>query len=146
MTSVDHKSGYQHVSLRENCRQYFGIQWRGYYLVYATLPFGFKASCFVYNSMGEMMVSHGRSLGVPSLVYIDESFNGEHTSQTGAVLEGGERPGGYKRAEVAVYVMCELWCRLGYTLSLGNSVLVPTQMLRFLGMHLPIAGGQEGGI
>jgi len=134
MTSVDHKSGYQHVRLSEGCQKYFGIQWRGYYLVYRTLPFGFKASCFIYHTMSQMVASYGRELGVPSLTYIDDSLNAECTGGQDGMLYYGEGVGNRAGAELAVYIMVELWCRLGYTLSLSKSVLIPTQILRFLGL------------
>lgn len=52
MTTVDDKSGYDHILLSENSRKYFGIQFAGWYFVYNTLPFGFKASAYVYKTTG----------------------------------------------------------------------------------------------
>lgn len=52
MTTVDGKSGYDHILLSENSRKYFGIQFAGWYFVYNTLPFGFKASAYVYKTTG----------------------------------------------------------------------------------------------
>lgn len=57
VTSIDDKSGYAHVLLSENFRTYFGIQFRGYYMVYRTLPFGFKSSAYIYHTLG--MVATG---------------------------------------------------------------------------------------
>ena len=136
MTSVNHKSGYQHVRITEQSQRYFGIEWKGYFLVYKTLPFGFKASCFVEHTLSSMLASYARGFGVPTLVYIDDGFNSEATSNSVPADGIGcqSKLEGYHREELAVYVMCGLWCRLGYTLSLSKSVLVPTQVLRFLGM------------
>lgn len=52
MTSIDDKSGYNHVLLSENSRTYIGIQFGGYYMVYRTLPFGFKSRGYIYHSLG----------------------------------------------------------------------------------------------
>lgn len=52
MTTVDGKSGYDHILLSENSRKYFGIQFAGWFFVYNTLPFGFKASAYVYQTTG----------------------------------------------------------------------------------------------
>lgn len=52
MTTVDDKSGYDHILLSENSKKYFGIQFAGWYFVYNTLPFGFKASAYVYQTTG----------------------------------------------------------------------------------------------
>ena len=37
MSKIDDKSGYDHVLLDEDSRQFFGFQWQGWYLVNATL-------------------------------------------------------------------------------------------------------------
>lgn len=143
MSSIDHKSGYQHVRLTKDSEKYFGICWEGFYLVYTTLPFGFKASCYVYNTMSTMVASFGRGLGVPNLVYIDDNMNTEHNTKGEEPEEEtiGAHTAGYARAVRAVYIMCELWCRLGYTLSLSKSVLIPTQILRFLGLLIDSVEG-----
>lgn len=44
MSCLDDKSGYDHILLHENNRNYFGIQFGGFYLVFNTIPFGFKTS------------------------------------------------------------------------------------------------------
>lgn len=44
MSCLDDKSGYDHILLHENSRKYFGIQFGGFYLVFNTIPFGFKTS------------------------------------------------------------------------------------------------------
>lgn len=129
MTCIDHKSGYQHVRLTKNSETYFGICWQGFYLVYTTLPFGFKASCYIYHTLSTMVVSYGRELGVPSLIYIDDCMNTELASQV-----NGDQKTSEQRAAAAIYIMCQLWCRLGYTLSLSKGVFVPTKELRFLGL------------
>ena len=43
-TSMDDKSGYDHMELSEESRKYFCLQWRGWYFVYNTIPFGWKGS------------------------------------------------------------------------------------------------------
>ena len=134
MTSIDHKSGYQHVRITEASQKYFGICWEGYYMVYCTLPFGFKASCFIYHTLASMVVSYGRDLGVPNLAYIDDSLNAQFVHGTEGTLSHGGGLGELSAALKAVYMMCDLLGRLGYTLSLSKSVMVPTQFLRFLGM------------
>lgn len=57
MTSIDDKTGYDHVFLSENSRTYFGIQCKGYYMymitMYKTRPFGFISSVYIYHSLGK---------------------------------------------------------------------------------------------
>ena len=62
------------------------------------------------------------------MAYIGDSMNAElvskrDTDHTGD--KGGDR-GGFAGADRATYIMCELWCRLGYTLSLSKSTLIPS--------------------
>ena len=39
-TTIDDKSGYDHVRLVENSRKFLGLQWQGVYYLYRTIPFG----------------------------------------------------------------------------------------------------------
>lgn len=77
MTSVDDKSGYDHILLEDESRTLFGIQFGGWYMVYNTLPFGFKASAYIYHTVGLAAVSRCRELGVPCLLYIDDRLIAE---------------------------------------------------------------------
>ena len=40
----------------------------------------------------------------------------------------------FRRAEEAIFLLTELLVRLGYFLNLGKSVLIPTQVIIFLGV------------
>ena len=51
-TTIDDKSGYDHVRLTENSRKFFGLQWQGVFYVYHTIPFGWKASAYIYHTIG----------------------------------------------------------------------------------------------
>lgn len=51
-TSFDEKSGYHHVSLHLSSRTFFGLKWQGFYFTFCTLPFGWKASAFLYHNLG----------------------------------------------------------------------------------------------
>lgn len=127
MTSIDEKSGYDHVLLSEGSRTYFGIQFGGYYMVYRTLPFGFKSCAFTYHSLGMVPTEYCRQLGVP-ILHIDDRLIGE--------LEGKSvtnQVQGCKRAEMALFIVCQVFTRLGYTFGLKNCVLCPVQSLNHLG-------------
>ena len=56
-TTLDDKSGYDHILLDVSSRTFFGIRWRGWYFVSNTIPFGWKISAYVYHSTG-LLVSH----------------------------------------------------------------------------------------
>lgn len=128
MTSVDDKSGYDHIFLSESSRKYFGVQFGGWYFVYNTIPFGFKASAYIYHSTGLVATGYCRKLGVPCLQYIDDRL----------ILQFFQAQTHYEssiaRAYRSLYIVCEVLVRLGYFIGLGKSVFEPRQVLIFLGM------------
>lgn len=69
-----------------------------------------------------------RQLGVPILQYIDDRLIGElqGKSVTNQVQ-------GCKRAEMALFIVCQVFTRLGYTFGLKKCVLCPVQCLKYLG-------------
>ena len=76
-TILDDKLGYDHLLLSVESRTFFGIQWDGWYLVYNTLPFGWKISPFIYHSTGLVVSDFFRSIGIPCSLYIDDRHNGQ---------------------------------------------------------------------
>ena len=48
----DDKSGYDHLLVTSDSRTFFGFQWAGWYFVSNTIPFGWKASAYIYHSTG----------------------------------------------------------------------------------------------
>lgn len=92
-----------------------------------TLPFGWKASPFVYQSIGICVTSYLRGLGVMNTLYIDDRFA---VSKGSSELGGGDNVDEGRRL---AYIMQELLTRLGYTLSLKKCSLVPSTCKKFLG-------------
>ena len=128
MTSLDDKSGYDHILLHPNSRTFFGIQFGGWYMVFNTIPFGFKGSAFIYHTTGLVAMSHCRSLGVAGLLYIDDRLIPEWKG------DGMQNIDAYALAFKSLYIVCQILVRLGYFLNLAKCVLVPTRCLKFLGM------------
>jgi len=122
MTSLDDKSGYDHILLHPNSRKYFGLQFGSWYMVFNVITFGFKASAYIYQSVGLVPVSYCRSLGVPCLLYIDDRLLAE--------LKGHFKDSALR----SLFIVCQVLIRLGYFLNLKKCVLSPTTTLRFLGM------------
>jgi len=83
MSKIDDKSGYDHILLFRHLRQYFGIEWQGWWLVGVTLPFGWRISVYVYQTVGLGPTNFFRSLGVACSLYIDDHLNGELFSSEG---------------------------------------------------------------
>lgn len=45
-TTLDDKSGYDHVAFSEDSYTFFGLDWQGWYFVFRTIPFGWQASAY----------------------------------------------------------------------------------------------------
>ena len=76
-TAFDDKSGCDHIQLHPSSSTYFGLEWGGWYFSYATLPFGWKASAYIYHTVGMAATTFIRSSGVPSSQYIDDRHAGQ---------------------------------------------------------------------
>ncbi|GAQ91057.1 Reverse transcriptase [Klebsormidium nitens] len=65
---------YVHVCLTDASEEYFGFEYEGYYYVYSTLSFGWKASPFIYNTLSGAVAQFFRRLGIRNLFYLDDSI------------------------------------------------------------------------
>lgn len=126
-TVCDDKSGYDHLLLTPASRTMFGLCWDSCYFVYASLPFGWKASAYVYHSTGLVATSYIRDLGVPCSQYIDDRHNGQLLPRMACNWSD------LQKAEAAVYIVTTTLTSLGYTMALSKSSLIPTQCVRYLG-------------
>lgn len=126
-TVCDDKSGYDHLFLTPESRTMFGLRWDDCYFVYASLPFGWKASAYVYHSTGLVATNYIRSLNVPCSQYIDDRHIGQLVTPDACNWSN------YQKAEAAAYVAISVLTSLGYTLALSKSTLDPSQSVRFWG-------------
>ena len=121
MSKIDDKSGYDHVLLTKKSTEYFGIEWGGLWWVCTTLPFGWKNSPYVYQTIGLVATNFFRQKGIACSLYIDDRLNGELFTKKGF----WSRPVGqrnseysYRSAEAALYIVCKVLTHLGYFLGL----------------------------
>ena len=128
-TTCDDKSGYQHVLLHPSSRAYFGFQWQGFYFVFCALPFGWKASAFIYHKLGLAVSAAARSFGVPVSQYIDD----RHVGQIFTFPLRISREPSLERAQAAIYIVCYLLIEAGYFIGINKSQLIPSTWVRFLG-------------
>ncbi|KAI8487678.1 hypothetical protein Bbelb_346710 [Branchiostoma belcheri] len=131
-TKCDDKSGYDHVKVQNQSKTLLGFEWGGFYFVCTTIPFGWSLSAWVYNTLGLAATSYVRAVGVPSTHYIDDRHAGQLT-RPNQPTEVDEITA-FRRAEKAIFLLVTILVRLGYFINLAKSVLVPTQIITFLGM------------
>lgn len=88
-------------------------------MVYTVIPFGFKESPFIYQTIGMVVTSYLRSRSISTVQYIDDRL----AIAVDPYVEG---------CKVA-YILVEVLTRLGYTLALGKCSFVPLTCVKFLG-------------
>ena len=128
-TTFDDKSGYQHVRLHPSSEMYFGLEWDNFFFVFRTVPFGWKASAYIYHNLG-LVVSHApRPLGVPLSQYIDDRHVGQlfASPMRSVILPSAQR------AEAAAYILCYILIEAGYFINTDKSQHVPSTVVCFLG-------------
>lgn len=72
MICTDETSGCDHVKLSFDSQKYFGIQFGGSLFSYTTLPFGWKSSPYVYQTIGMQVPTYLRYIGMLTIQYIDD--------------------------------------------------------------------------
>lgn len=123
MVAFDEKSGYDHIKLHKESEPYFGFQFGGWIFTYTVIPFGWKASAYIYQTVGMQITSYLRSLGINTIQYIDDRLlvaNDNLTSPQGNINK------------ISV-VMLEILTKLGYTLSLKKCRTTPSTEVKYLG-------------
>ncbi|KAK3737867.1 hypothetical protein QZH41_019748, partial [Actinostola sp. cb2023] len=136
MTKCDDKSGYDHVLLSESSQQYFGFEWAGWWLVSKTLPFGWKESAFIYQTLGAAVASFFRNIGIPCSIYIDDRLTGElitHSGPWSVPVEQRTQQFSLRASQAAIYLVCDVLVSLGYFLGFSKCVLTPVKQLEYLG-------------
>ena len=83
MSKIDDKSRYDHILLTKESSQYFGIEWNGLWWVCTTLPFGWKNSPYVYQTIGLVASKFFRQKGITCSLCIDDRLNGELFTKKG---------------------------------------------------------------
>ncbi|KAK3105648.1 hypothetical protein FSP39_002589 [Pinctada imbricata] len=128
ITKLDDKSGYDHVFMTDNSKDFLGFQWGGHYFCCNTLPFGWKNSAYVYHTLNMTAMSFIRSRGINGLVYIDDRLIEEFK---GPLIKTDTS---FRRSDIAIRFVMTVLGSLGYFLNISKSILIPCQHLLFLGM------------
>lgn len=128
-TTLDDESGYQHVRLHLSSEKYFGLEWGDFFFVFRTLPFGWKASAFIYHNLGLVILQAVHSLGIPLSHYIYDRHVGQLFSTPAHSVSLPSAQG----AEAAAYITCFLLIKAGYFINISKSQCTPSTVVCFLG-------------
>lgn len=126
-TTFDDNSGYQHARLHPSSETHFGLEWDNFFFVFRTLPFGWKASAYIYHNLG-LVVSHAaRSLGVPLSQYINDLHVGQlfASPMRFVILPSAQR------AEAAAYILCYILIEAVYFINTDKSHRVLSTVVCF---------------
>ena len=97
-----------------------------------TLPFGWKNSPYVYQTIGLVATNFLRQKGIACSLYIDDRLNGELFTKKGfwsRPIRQQDTGYSYKSAEAALYIVYKVLTHLGYFLGLKKCVLAPAQRI-----------------
>lgn len=132
MVACDEKSGYSHLSITDCSQTYVGFEFGGWLFSYTTLSFGFEDAAFAYQTVGMQVTSYLLTLSMSTMQYIDECMSATAVS----CLSERNDTVCMMDASKMVYVLLEVMTRLGYTLSLKKSELIPSTRIKFLGFYV----------
>ena len=107
--------------LHSSSQTYFGFRWQGFYFVFRTLPFRWKASAFICHKLGLVVLGAARSISVPLSQYIDD----RHVGQLFIAPLRMTRGPSFQRALAATCIMCYLLVEAGYFIGLDKSQSTP---------------------
>ena len=96
---------FQHVLLHTSSRTFFGLEWNCVYFVLCTLPFGWKASAYIYHNLGcDSVTTAVRSFGVSVSQFIDDRLVGQLCRAPASFTLSPDRV----LAVAAAYILCYL--------------------------------------
>jgi hypothetical protein len=125
MVGFDLQQGYTHIAIHEDSRCMFGAQWRGRYLEFNALGFGWVSSPYLFQLLMVAVTNVLRRLGLRALIYLDDgALRCFPATETRDVTQRGLD---------TVFVLCELFFLAGLWLHPRKSQLTPSTSLKSLG-------------
>lgn len=94
-----------------------------------TLPFGWKASAYIYHNLGLAVTSAAHSFGVP----VSQCMDDRHVGQLCRAPASSTLPPGRVLAEATAYILCYLLIEAGCFKAIAKSQCVSSVVIRFLG-------------
>lgn len=122
MTSIDLKDAYYSIPIAPEHHKYLKFIWKDQLYAFNSLPMGLSSSPRIFTKILKPFFSALRSqFGHTCLGYIDDLFYLEDS---------------YLECEEATLHAVQLFISLGFKIHPEKSVIIPTQVLEFLGFTL----------
>ena len=120
MWTVDLSKGYHHIDMHPDSVQYMGLQWKGQYYVWQSLPFGLAPACWVFTKVTRELLKKWRSTGLRCGGYIDD-FNNCHESKE-------------ELTRIMNMMVLHDLRACGFIVNMKKTMKEPKQLVRYLGM------------
>ena len=122
----DFKSGYHHIDILPEHQKYLGFAWEysngiTRYFKFVVLPFGLASACYVFTKVVRPLVTKWRSLGIKSIVYIDDGINGQ---------------GSFDNTKTAARIVKSDIEKSGFVINMTKSDFEPKQVGEWLGTNI----------
>ena len=118
MSSVDLKDAYYSMAIHKDFIKFLKLFWEGQYFAFQCLPNGYSPALRMFTKVLKQPFGYLRSPGHQSVVYVDDSYLQGHS---------------FEACQENVSVTVNLLQKLGFTIHPNKSILIPTQILVFLG-------------
>jgi len=130
-TKFDLKSGYHHVDIFPEHRQYLGFCWTFQdgverFFMFNVLPFGLSTAPYMFTKLLRPLVKLWRCRGLHSVLYLDDGLNFEES---------------YEKANYASHHMQGDLHAAGFIVNQEKSIWEPTQNIEWLGIIWDVKGG-----
>lgn len=127
MWTVDLSKGYHHIDMHPESTPYMGLQWKGQYYVWQSLPFGLAPACWVFTKVTRELLKKWRSTGHRCGGYIDDFNNCHECSEELTRI--------MNRMVLADLRAC------GFIVNMKKTMTEPRQWVRYLGMIINTVQG-----
>lgn len=129
MTSLDDSSAFHHILIHPSSWPLLGFEHDGVLYCWCVLPFGLSVSPWCYHVLSDAKASFLRSLGIPALAYLDDSWQSNPVDTQGLpAREQWSAAGEATHRGMLVSFLC------GHFLSLHKCDLRPTTEQLYLGI------------
>ena len=75
MVATDYTSGFHHVDIHEDFTQYFGVEWKGKFYVYTSMPFGLATAPWAFTKIVRELANMWRKEGHRNSIYLDDALH-----------------------------------------------------------------------
>ena len=130
--TFDLKSGYHHVEIFPDHRQYLGFSWRFdfgvKYFVFSVLPFGLSSAPYIFTKLVRALVGYWRGLGRRVVMFLDDGIGGapdfiacQEVSRLCRV--DLEKAGFFVNDQKSVWIPSQVGVWLGYCLDFSRCLI-----------------------